>query len=75
MVKLALVKAFERLDYKRAVIVSTVHDEIILESTVRYSETARVILKQAMEEAAREVLPNLGHTVVVDPAISMKYDK
>ena len=75
MVKLALVKAFERLDYKRAVIVSTVHDEIILESTVLYSEAARAILKQAMEEAAREVLPNLGHTVVVDPAISMKYDK
>lgn len=75
MVKLALVKAFERLDYKRAVIVSTVHDEIILESTVKYADTARTILKEAMEEAAREVLPNLGHTVEVDPAISMKYDK
>jgi len=75
MVKLALVKTFERLDMKRAVIVSTVHDEIIVESTVEYAEQARLILKEAMEESAREVLPNLGSTVIVDPAISMKYDK
>lgn len=75
MVKLALVKTFERLDMKRAVIVSTVHDEIIVESTVEYAEQACLILKEAMEESAREVLPNLGSTVIVDPAISMKYDK
>lgn len=75
MVKLALVKTFDRLDMKKAVIVSTVHDEIIVESTLDYSETARMILKEAMEESAREVLPNLGSTVKVDPAISMKYDK
>ena len=75
MVKLALVKTFERLDMKRAVIVSTVHDEIIVESTAEYAEQACLILKEAMEESAREVLPNLGGTVIVDPAISMKYDK
>jgi DNA polymerase-1 len=75
MVKLALIKTFDRLDMKRAVIVSTVHDEIILESTKDYAEEARIILKQAMEESAREVLPNLGSTVEVDPAITMKYDK
>jgi DNA polymerase I len=75
MVKLALIKTFERLDMRRAVIVSTVHDEIIVESTAAYAETARAILKEAMEEAARQVLPNLGATVEVDPAISMKYDK
>jgi DNA polymerase-1 len=75
MVKLALIKAFDRLDLRQAVIVSTVHDEIILESTVGYAEIASTILKGAMEEAAQEVLPNLGHTVKVDPAISTKYDK
>ena len=75
MVKLALVKTFERLNQKRAVIVSTVHDEIILESTELYAEEACGILKQAMEEAAQEVLPRLGHSVIVDPAISMRYDK
>jgi DNA polymerase I-like protein with 3'-5' exonuclease and polymerase domains len=75
MVKLALIKTFERLDMRRAVIVSTVHDEIIVESTAEYAETARTILKQSMEESAQEVLPNLGSTVTVDPAVSMKYDK
>jgi DNA polymerase I-like protein with 3'-5' exonuclease and polymerase domains len=75
MVKLALIKTFDRLDIKRAVIVSTVHDEIIVESTRDYAATASSILKEAMEEAAREVLPNLGSTVVVSPAISNKYDK
>jgi len=75
MVKLALVKTFERLDMKRAVIVSTVHDEIILESTKDYAVTAQAILKEAMEESAREVLPNLGSTVEVNPAITTKYDK
>lgn len=75
MVKLALVKTFDRLERKRAVIVSTVHDEIIVESTELYAPEARVILKEAMEEAAREVLPKLGNSVIVDPAISMRYDK
>jgi DNA polymerase I-like protein with 3'-5' exonuclease and polymerase domains len=75
MVKLALIKTFERLDMRRAVIVSTVHDEVILESTAEYAEEAREILKRAMEESAREVLPNLGKTVEVDPAITNKYDK
>jgi hypothetical protein len=75
MVKLALIKTFERLDMRRAVIVSTVHDEIIVESTAEYAETARTILKESMEESAREVLPNLGSTVTVDPAVSTKYDK
>lgn len=75
MVKLALVKTFDRLDRKRSVIVSTVHDEIILESTELYAPEACAILKQAMEEAAREVLPRLGSSVIVDPAISMRYDK
>lgn len=75
MVKLALIKTFERLDMRRAVIVSTVHDEIILESTAEYADQARAILKGAMEESAREVLPNLGNTVTVDPAITNKYDK
>ena len=75
MVKLALVHAFNRLDNKKARIVSTVHDEIIVESSAMYADTASKILKEAMEEAAREVLPNLGTTVVVEPAISNKYDK
>jgi DNA polymerase-1 len=75
MVKLALIGTFKKLDQKRARIVSTVHDEIIVESTDGYAETAAKILKEEMEQAAREVLPNLGNTVLVEPAISDKYDK
>lgn len=75
MVKLALVGTFDRLDPSRGRIVSTVHDEIILETTVKYAETAAQILKEEMETAAQVVLPNLGPTVEVTPAISDKYDK
>jgi DNA polymerase-1 len=75
MVKLALIFTFNRLDNKRARIVSTVHDEIIVESSAQYAETASKILKDSMEEAAQIVLPNLGKEVSVSPAISDKYDK
>jgi DNA polymerase I len=75
MVKLALIGTFKNLDLKRARIVSTVHDEIIVESTEAYAEIAAQILKEEMERAAQEVLPNLGSTVHVEPAISDKYDK
>lgn len=75
MVKLALVGTFARLDQSRGRIVSTVHDEIILETTAKYAEVAAQILKEEMETAAQVVLPNLGPTVEVTPAISDKYDK
>lgn len=75
MVKLALVDAYRRLDETQASIISTVHDEIILESTIAYAETARDILKDSMEKAALQVLPRLGPSVIVDPAISTRYDK
>lgn len=75
MVKLALIHCFNRLDSKRARIVSTVHDEIIVESSAQYSETARLILKESMEKAAQIILPKLGKHVIVEPAISDKYDK
>lgn len=75
MVKLALVDAYRRLDEAQASIISTVHDEIILESTIAYAETARDILKDSMEKAALQVLPRLGPSVIVDPAISTRYDK
>ena len=75
MVKLALINTHNRLDLKRGRIVSTVHDEIIVEASDAYAETAAQILKEEMERAAQEVLPNLGKTVSVEPAISDKYDK
>lgn len=75
MVKLALVGTHKRLNLKKARIVSTVHDEIIIEAGVNYAEEAAQILKEEMELAAQNVLPNLGKTVLVTPAISDKYDK
>lgn len=75
MVKMALVATYKGLDKKKARIVSTVHDEIIVEAGVDYAETASAILKRAMEESAQAVLPILGTSVVVEPAISDKYDK
>jgi DNA polymerase-1 len=75
MVKMALINTFNRLDSKRARIVSTVHDEIIVESSELYAPVASQILKEEMEKAAQSVLPNLGNTVIVEPAISDKYDK
>lgn len=75
MVKLALVDTYKGLDKNKARIVSTVHDEIIVESSLEYAETAATILKHSMEKSARTVLPILGPTVKVDPAISTKYDK
>lgn len=75
MVKLALINTHNRLNLNRGRIVSTVHDEIIVEASDAYAEEAAEILKEEMEKAAQEVLPNLGSTVSVSPAISDKYDK
>lgn len=75
MVKLALVATHKGLDKNKARIVSTVHDEIIVETSVDYAETASAVLKTSMEQAAQRVLPILGKTVIVEPAISIKYDK
>jgi DNA polymerase-1 len=75
MVKLALVGTHNRLNLKKGRIVSTVHDEIIVEAGTAYATEAAQILKEEMEKAAQRVLPNLGNTVLVTPAISDKYDK
>jgi DNA polymerase-1 len=75
MTKLAMIKCFERLDRRKARIILSIHDEIVLESSTSYAETAAQILKESMEKAAQELLPVLGHTVIVHPAISERYDK
>lgn len=75
MTKTAMVYCYEKLDKKQARIILSVHDELVIESTNSYVETARKIMKESMERAARDMLPNLGHTVVIEPAISERYDK
>lgn len=75
MTKLSLIYCYELLDKERAQLILTVHDENVGESTVEYAEEAARILKESMERAAREVLPNLGHTVQVEIHITERYDK
>jgi DNA polymerase I len=75
MSKLAEKIFYQRADMKRARLVLVVHDELVVESTNKYAETAAVILKESMEDAARICLPVLGHSVIVTPHIRHKYDK
>lgn len=75
MMKLAMLDIYQRMDYNRARIVLTVHDELVIESTERYADTAAEIMRSAMENAARQLLPIMGQYVKVDVGISDKYDK
>lgn len=75
MTKRAMLYCFQELDKGKARIILSVHDELVIESTMSYTENAARIMKQGMERAARELLPRLGHTVIIDPSISERYDK
>jgi DNA polymerase I-like protein with 3'-5' exonuclease and polymerase domains len=81
MTKRAIQLLWERLDRKRARIIITVHDEIVLETVDSYLDTAMHIIKDAMEDAIRETLPIVAHDVgkyegtSVSPSFSDRYDK
>lgn len=81
MTKRAIWLLWERLDRSRARIVITVHDEIVVEAVDSYVETAKAIIKQAMEDAIRETLPIIADQVglyegtSVTPSESDRYDK
>lgn len=81
MTKRAIQLLWERLDRKRARIVITVHDEIVLESADSYLDTAMQIIKDSMEDAIRETLPIVADQVgmyegtSVSPSYSERYDK
>lgn len=81
MTKRSMELAWNRLNRKKARMVITVHDEIVIESTDDYVNTARVIIKECMEQAIKETLPKVASLVglyegtSVSPAISERYDK
>jgi DNA polymerase-1 len=81
MTKRAIQLFWERADFSKAKMIICVHDEIVVESDQEYTETACALLKEAMEQAIKEVLPNVAHEVgkyegtSVDPKISVRYDK
>lgn len=81
MTKLAIRFFWEKANYKKARIIITVHDEIVVEATNDYAAEAASILKWAAEESIRLTLPSIADMVGKDeslsiiPAISDKYDK
>lgn len=81
MTKRAIWLLWERLDRSKARIVITVHDEIVVEASDAYVDTAVKIVKQSMEDAIRETLPTVADQVglfegtSVDPHVSDCYDK
>jgi DNA polymerase I-like protein with 3'-5' exonuclease and polymerase domains len=58
-----------------------VHDEIVVESVDAYAEEAAQIMKESMEQAIRETLPEVADVVgkykgtSVTPKMSKGYDK
>jgi DNA polymerase I-like protein with 3'-5' exonuclease and polymerase domains len=81
MTKRAIELIWNTLDRKKARIIITVHDEIVVESIDSYVETAAQIVKECMEQAIKETLPEIAHEVglyegtSVSPSISERYDK
>lgn len=81
MTKRAIWLVWERLDRKKARIVITVHDEIVVEAIDAYVETAAQIMKDSMEQAIRETLPIIADEIgkyegtSVAPSVSDRYDK
>lgn len=75
MTKRAMVLTYDRLDKRRGRIIMSVHDEIVLEVVESYTEQAMLILKECMEQAARETMPFMGQYVEVTPEFSKRYDK
>ncbi len=81
MTKRAIELLWEQLNRKKARIVITVHDEIVVESTLAYVDEAKVIIKACMEQAIKETLPVVAHEVgkyegtSVSPSTSDRYDK
>lgn len=81
MTKLAMRYFYDQADYMQARIIITVHDEIVVETTNEYAETAQNILKNSMEQAIRDTLVDIASDVgkyeslSVSAQISSKYDK
>lgn len=75
MTKLAMLNIWRNLDFNRARMVLCVHDEIVIETTDRYAETAAKIMADGMNSAARTVLPIMGQYVNVKVSTSDRYDK
>ena len=81
MTKRAIDLLWTRLDKRKARIVITVHDEVVVESIESYADECTTIVKACMEQAIQETLPVIAHEVgryegtSVSPNQSYRYDK
>lgn len=81
MTKRAIWLLWERLDRRKARVIITVHDEIVVEALISYTEEAKAIIKECMELAIKETLPVVADQVglyegtSVTPSDSDRYDK
>jgi DNA polymerase-1 len=73
--KMAMLKIYQNMNYSKARIVLSVHDELLIESVKSYADTAAQIMKECMEGAAQEILTSMGKYVIVDVEQSDKYSK
>jgi DNA polymerase I-like protein with 3'-5' exonuclease and polymerase domains len=73
--KLAMLKIYQNMDYSKARIVLSVHDELLIESVQSYADTAAEIMKKSMEGSAQEILTTMGKYVIVDVEQSGRYSK
>ena len=81
MTKLAIWLMWGRLKRNKARIIITIHDEIVVEAVESYAVEAAQIMKESMEQAIRETLPEVANVVglykgtSVSPKMSARYDK
>jgi len=81
MTKQAIFLMWNKLKRNKARIIITVHDEIVVESVIAYAEEAATIMKECMEQAIKDTLPDIADVVglykgtSVTPKMSSRYDK
>ncbi|GIV86263.1 MAG: hypothetical protein KatS3mg054_0292 [Chloroflexus sp.] len=75
LIKQAMVYVHAAVQPYHARIMMTVHDELVCEGPARFKDDIATTMKQAMERAARDILPSMGRYVVVDVHPSYTYDK
>ena len=75
MMKLSMIYLDRTMNHKHAKLILCIHDELVVECDDEYVDDCIIVMKNAMEKAGQDILPTLGHTVIVWPQASQVYDK
>lgn len=76
MTKLAMVLVAQHLDPRKARIVASIHDELLVEADSDYAEEAAGIVQTYMEKAGYDLFPDAPHGLIkAEPKLSTCYDK